>query len=184
MSGSSRPGRLLKAPGNRRRRGMAVTRAQALALQNPAYRPADALQGGSAENRRAPANFLAAARSRSAIALRAELLVGVDHGLAVGARLGEPLRGEALADQLQAGLQGLARRQYFQAVGGELLAVPFVLFLRPRPAARFGGGGNLEQRILRRLVEPIKGRLVHQGDVLREPGLRVVEIGHGLPRLA
>src|SRR5215831_15610944 len=57
MSGSSRPGRLLKAPGNRRRRGMAVTRGASLALQNPAYRPADALQGGSAENRRAPANF-------------------------------------------------------------------------------------------------------------------------------
>jgi hypothetical protein len=57
MSGSGRPGRLLKAPGNRRRRGMVVTRGASLASQNPAYRPADALQGGSAENHRAPANF-------------------------------------------------------------------------------------------------------------------------------
>jgi hypothetical protein len=58
MSGSGRPGRLLKAPGNRRRRGMAVTRGASLASQNPAYRLADALQGGSAENRRAPANLI------------------------------------------------------------------------------------------------------------------------------
>src|SRR5262249_48452571 len=152
-------------------------RAQALALQNPAYRLADALQGGSAENPAGPPPILATAGPRSVAALRAELLVGVDHGLAVGASLGEPFCGEALADLLQAGLQGLARRQHFQAVGGELLAVPLVLFLRPPPAARFGGGGNLEQRVLRRLVEPIEGRLVDQGDVLREPGLRVVEIG-------
>jgi hypothetical protein len=54
---SSRSGRLPEAPSNRRPRGMAVTRGENCALQNPAYRPADALQGGSAGNRRAPANF-------------------------------------------------------------------------------------------------------------------------------
>ncbi len=110
MSGSGRPGRLLKAPGNRRRRGMAVTRGASLASQNPAYRPADALQGGSAENRRAPTNFGDRGSAISRRALRAELLVSVDHGLAVGAGLGEPLRGEALADLLQARFQVLARR--------------------------------------------------------------------------
>ena len=42
MSGSGRPGWLLEAPGNRRSRGMAVTRrAPPAAIQNPAYRPAD-----------------------------------------------------------------------------------------------------------------------------------------------
>jgi hypothetical protein len=42
MSGSGRPGRLLEAPGNRRSRGMAVTRqAWPGATQNPAYRLAD-----------------------------------------------------------------------------------------------------------------------------------------------
>ena len=47
VSGSGRPGRLLEAPGNRRPRGMAVTRAAcAAALQNPAYRPADDYRGG------------------------------------------------------------------------------------------------------------------------------------------
>jgi len=57
MSGSGRPGRLLKAPGNRRRRGMAVTRGASLASQNPAYRPADALQWGSAETPPGPRQF-------------------------------------------------------------------------------------------------------------------------------
>src|SRR5262249_8608987 len=174
MSGSSRPGRLLKAPGNRRRRGMAVTRGASLALQNPAYRPADALQGGSAENRRAPANFGDRGPPISRLALRAGPPVGVDQGRAVGAGLGEPLRGEALADLLQARLQGLARRQYFQPVGDELLAVPLVLILRHPPAARFGGGGDLEQRILRRLFEAIQSRLVYQGHVLLQPRLPVV----------
>ncbi len=43
MSRFSRPGRLLEAPGNRRPRGMAVTRAGRYqhAIQNPAYRLAD-----------------------------------------------------------------------------------------------------------------------------------------------
>src|SRR5262249_58400918 len=85
--------------------------------------------------------------------LRAEPPVGVDHGLAVGAGLGEPLRGEALADLLQARLQCVARRQYFQPVGGELLAGPLVLILLHPPAARFSGGGDLEHLILRRLVD-------------------------------
>src|SRR5215467_3561017 len=50
MSGSCRPGRLLEAPGNRRSRGMVVTRqAWPGATQNPAYRPADT-QGGPARN--------------------------------------------------------------------------------------------------------------------------------------
>src|SRR5262249_25150469 len=114
-----------------------------------------------------PPPILATVGPRSAPTLRAEPPVGVDHGLAVGAGLGEPLRGEALADLLQARLQCVARRQYFQPVGGELLAVPLVLILRHPPAARFGGGGDLEQRILRRLVEAIKTRPVYQGHVLR-----------------
>ena len=41
MSAIGRPGRLLEAPGNRRHRGMVVTRRIPAALQNPAYRPAD-----------------------------------------------------------------------------------------------------------------------------------------------
>jgi hypothetical protein len=41
-----RPGRLLQAPSNRGRRGMAVTRGRfPPALQNPAYRPADNIRG-------------------------------------------------------------------------------------------------------------------------------------------
>src|SRR5262249_36380925 len=42
---TSRPGRLLDAPGNRRRRGMAVTHGATRALQNPAYRSADVVEG-------------------------------------------------------------------------------------------------------------------------------------------
>src|SRR5262249_33571577 len=185
MSGSGRPGRLLKAPGNRRRRGMAVTRGR----KPSSYRTRLTgrlmrFKGARRKTAGPPPIFSNCALAICHRALRAELPVGVDHRLAVGPRLGEPFCGEALADLLQATLQGLARRQYFQTVSGELLTVPLVLILRPPPAARFGGGGNLEQRILRGLVEPIKGRLVHQGDVLREPRLRVVEIGHGLPCLA
>src|SRR5207253_8844532 len=124
---------------------------ESLAAGSPAEGGADALKGGAGEHGGAPADFGDRVPAISRRALRAEPLVGVDHGLAVGAGLGEPLRGEALADLLQARLQVLARRQYFQAVGGELLAVPLVLILRHPPAARFGGGGDLEQRILRRL---------------------------------
>src|SRR5262249_30180944 len=153
--------------GNRRRRGMAVTRGR----KPSPYRTRligrlMRFKGARRKTVGPPPIFGNYALAISGRALRAELLVGVDHGLAVGASLGEPFCGEALADLLQASLQGLARRHHFQAVGGELLAVPLVLFLRPPPAARFGGGGNLEQRVLRRLVEPIKGRLVDQGDVL------------------
>ena len=71
MSGSSRPGRLLEAPGNRRPRGMAVTRGiksaftrvcDALwcrALQNPAYRSADMLRGLGGETPPGPRQFCA-----------------------------------------------------------------------------------------------------------------------------
>src|SRR5262249_56051287 len=80
-----------------------------------------------------PPPILATVGPRSAAArLRAEPFVGVDHGLAVGAGLGEPLRGEALPDLLQARLQVLARRQHFQPMGGELLALPLVL-IPPHP---------------------------------------------------
>jgi hypothetical protein len=58
-----------------------------------------------------------------------------------------------------------------------------MFILRSPPAARFGGGRDLEQSILGRLVEPIKRRLVHQRHVLRQPRLRVVEILHSLPSL-
>ena len=67
---------------------------------------------------------------------------------------------------------------------GKLLGVPVVPLLRPRPAARFGARRGLEQDLLGRLVESIERRLVHQRDVLRQPGLGVIEIGHGLPCLA
>src|SRR5260370_21359068 len=110
MSGSGRPGRLLKAPGNRRRRGMAVTRGASLASQNPAYRPADALQGGSAENRRAPTNFGDRASAVSRRALRAELLLSVAHRLALGASLCEPRPRESLAALPQAPPLVLTRR--------------------------------------------------------------------------
>jgi hypothetical protein len=58
MSGSGRPGRLLEAPGNRRPRGMAVTRRHvtACALQNPAYRPAD-MRGGPVGRPPGPRQF-------------------------------------------------------------------------------------------------------------------------------
>src|SRR5262245_33250279 len=131
MSGSGRPGRLLKAPGNRRRRGMAVTRGR----KPSPYRTRLTgwlmrFKGARRKNPPGPRQFFGdCALAIGDRALRAELPVGVDHGLAVGACLSEPLCGEALADLLQAGLQGLAWRQYFQTVGGELLAVPFVLIL-------------------------------------------------------
>jgi hypothetical protein len=54
MSGSGRPGGLLKAPSDRRPRGMAATQGFTLALQNPAYRPADAIEGLGRRTCRAP----------------------------------------------------------------------------------------------------------------------------------
>src|SRR6185437_6350953 len=48
-------------------------------------------------------------RLRSGRALRAELPVGIDDGLAVTAGPGQPLSGETLADLMQACLQGPAR---------------------------------------------------------------------------
>src|SRR6185437_5775088 len=116
-------------------------------------------------------------RLRSDRALRAQLPVDIDDGLAVTAGPGQPLSGETLADLMQAGLQGAARRQDFHPAGGKLLAVPFGLVLRSPPAAHFRGGGNFEQRVLRGLVEPLERRLVDEGDVLREPRLGIVEVG-------
>ena len=53
---TSRSGRLHDAPGNRRARGMAVTFAGLglRAIQNPAYRPADTSNGGSAAKTAGP----------------------------------------------------------------------------------------------------------------------------------
>src|SRR5262249_62321226 len=97
----------------------------------PAYHPGaggwgGALGGGGENPPRPPANFDARRPAINRRALRAEPLVGVDHGLAVGAGLGEPLRGEALADLLQARFQRVARRQYFDPLDSELLAVHLV----------------------------------------------------------
>jgi hypothetical protein len=55
-----RPGRLLKTPGNRRPRGMAVTRevrCLLCAVQNPAYRPAGVIRGARRETAGRPTNL-------------------------------------------------------------------------------------------------------------------------------
>src|SRR5215510_9541338 len=103
MSGSGRPGRLLKAPGNRRRRGMAVTRGH----KPSPYRTRLTgwlmrFKGARRKTAGPPPIFRGTARAICHRALRAELSVGVDHRLAIGPRLDEPFCGEALTDLLQA----------------------------------------------------------------------------------
>ena len=72
---------------------------------------------------------------------------------------------------------------YLYAVSSKLLRVPLGLVVRPPPTPYLGGGSSLEHRFLRRLIELVKGRSVHQRDILREPGLGVVKIAHPVPHL-
>jgi hypothetical protein len=66
MSGSGRPGRLLKAPGNRRRRGMAVTRGRfALADRTRLTGRLMLTKGARREIHRAPANSAIIPEGRS-----------------------------------------------------------------------------------------------------------------------
>src|SRR5262249_55670300 len=50
-------------------------------------------------------------------------------------------------------------------------------------AALLGDNRRVEDRFLRRLVERVERRLVHEGDILRNPGLRIVEMRHAFPGL-
>src|SRR6266550_3002080 len=110
-------------------------------------------------------------------------LVRVDYGLAVRAGLFGPLRCHRIADLLE--LAGERRRGWSDghAVLGQLLQIPLGFFLGELPAARFGIGGGLQHRVLSRLVERRERLLVDEHDVLRQPGLRIIEILHLLPCL-
>src|SRR5690349_10355049 len=100
------------------------------------------------------ARSAAASYARSSVRRTLLLVtVGLDHLLAFVARLALPLREQDVADAAQVGGQLLGRLDDRHAVLLELLDVPGVLLLRQLPSARFGVGGGLEQRLLRRLVE-------------------------------
>src|SRR6266567_9003156 len=57
------------------------------------------------------------------------LLIGIHDRLPVGAGLLEPVGGELLADLLEAGGKGIARRQHLHALGLELVEVPIAFGL-------------------------------------------------------
>src|SRR5690349_6871675 len=109
------------------------------------------------------------------------LLVRVDHRLSFGAGALQPIGGELLADLLEPVFQGLARLEHLHALLGDLLVVPLGLGLPDLPAAILGDLRHLQHHFLGRLVERVERRLVDEGDVARNPGARVVEVGERLP---
>src|SRR5215470_14314130 len=111
------------------------------------------------------------------------LPISRDHRFAVGAGLLQPVRGELVADFLEAGGELGARLKDLHALLRNLLVVPLGLVLPRLPAARLRRRGRLQERLLRRLVECFERSLVHEGDVLRDPRLRVVEVVERLPDL-
>ena len=111
-------------------------------------------------------------------------LVSGDHGLTFGAGLFRPIGRQLLADFLETGLQRRRWRKHLHLVGLKLFEIPLRLLFRELPAAFFGDRRRLQDRILGRLVERVKSRLVHEGYVLRNPGLRIIEVRYGFLGLA
>src|SRR5215208_3790674 len=110
-------------------------------------------------------SFLPLSHLRERGSKSSHLLVRFDDRLSVGAGLLQPIGGDLLADLLEAGGERGARRLHLHALGLELVEVPLRLVLPHLPAARLGGCGGLEDRLLRRLVERVEGRLVDEGVV-------------------
>src|SRR5436190_12537708 len=138
----------------------------------------DSASAASAMNARALVMAILPAAERGS-----HLLIRLDNRLPFRAGALEPVGGELVADLLEAIFQGLARLQHLHAFFGDLLVVPLGLALPNLPAAVLGDLRHLQDRLLGRLVERVERRLVDQGDVARDPGARVVEVGERLPHL-
>ena len=69
------------------------------------------------------------------------------------------------------------------AVVREDLFLLRILFLGDLPAKLLGGSCSIAQRLLLLRRQLVEGRLVHENDVSRLPGLQVIEVREKIPRL-
>src|SRR5919201_5199314 len=111
------------------------------------------------------------------------LLVGIQHRLALGASPLEPVRGQLLPNLLETVPELWPRRLHLHSLGPELVDVPQRLLRCDLPASLFRRSGSFQQCMLLALIEGGKSGLVHDDDVLRDPGMKVVPVAHRLPDL-